>query len=84
MRRSEMLVQVLVNDPMGQRCRENMAAVMSLKERYVFDIAIVKKTGDDPDDIFLPSFPAILVDGTVVCEGAAVDKDELERTLGDV
>ncbi len=79
-----MLVQVLVNEPQGQRCRENMATVMSLKEKYVFDVAVVKKNETEAgEDAGLPLFPAIIVDGKIVCEGAAVDRDELERALGD-
>ena len=56
--------------------------VTELKNKFAFDVEIVKKTSFGlMQRMALPKFPAIEIDGTVVFEGRDITAEELEREI---
>ncbi len=77
-----MLLRLYVHEPLGTRCREDMSVVTDLKKKYGFELEVVKKTKEETlKHRFLPLFPAIAIDGKIVCEDMVVNRDELERFI---
>jgi hypothetical protein len=56
--------------------------VTELKQKYGFDVEIVKKTSFGlMQRMSLPKFPAIEIDGQVVFEGCDVTQEQLETAI---
>jgi len=56
--------------------------VTELKQKYAFDVEIVKKTSFGlMQRISLPKFPAIEIDGQVVFEGCDITSEQLEAAI---
>ena len=77
-----MLLQLYVNDPLGERCNENLSVFTDLKKGCGFELEIIRKTKEEKlKSSSLPLFPAIAIDGETVFEDQAVSRNELEQCI---
>ena len=77
-----MVLTLYVNDPMGTRCRINLASAMKVKEEYPVELRVVKHGSDEyKSEENPPPCPSIKLDERVIKEYGVMTPEQITEEL---
>jgi hypothetical protein len=76
------VLTLYVNDPMGTRCRINLASAMKVKEEYPVELRVVKNGSEEyKNEENPPPCPSIKLDDRVIKEYGVMTADQITEEL---